>query len=243
MHLSCDYQDNGFLILQKLISDSELNRIKYHILSNIADIYSVHGEEPFSDWEELVTTYSTVNDQQHSLLSAKSARTFKSEQVNDILSMAFVEKLKTVIGSFLVTQEECIGYPEIYWRITRPFQASDIGPLHADGWFWDLNPSWKPDYFCNRIKLWVPLEIDIGKNGLNVFPGSHNMHFDYTIHNSEGKQKPVLSTLVDQASLQLLMTKTMDAVLFHDRLLHGGAPNLSCKPRISFEMTCSRQDG
>jgi len=243
VHLNPDYHVKGFSILQNLIGASELNHIKHYILSNIASIYSSHCLQPFSDWAELVSTYSQVSDQQHSLLSPKSARTFKVEQVDDILSMTFVENLKSIIGPFLITQEECIGYPEIYWRITRPFQPSDIGPLHADGWFWDLNPSWRPDYFSNRIKFWAPIEIHSGKNGLNVLPSSHDMNFDYKVNNFDGKQKPVLSTLVDQASLQLLMTKPKDAVIFHDRLLHGGAENLSSAPRISFEMTCSRQNG
>ncbi len=217
--------------------------LRAFIVNNINVIYAENGFRTYLDWADLKSNYSSITDDFHRVISPKSTRLFNSEQLASIYEMPFFSSLKSLIGQFSVTQEENYGLPEIYWRITRTNKNTDIGPIHADGWFWDLNPSWQPDHYTNRTKVWVPLEVHLGRNGLNVVPGSHNKSYQYQVIEYDGKRKPSILSIIDPNDISLLDMETSDIVIFHDRLLHGGALNTSCYPRVSFEFTCSKING
>lgn len=51
---------------------------------------------------------------------------------------SLMKELEKIFGEFKISDEENEGREEIFWRLVRPHQSSDIGPLHADGWFWDF---------------------------------------------------------------------------------------------------------
>lgn len=211
-------------------------------MHNINTIYNHNGLQSYTDWKQLKYSYSSVDDNTHSILSPKSTRLFNPDQLALIYQMPFFSTLESLIGSFTVTQEESYGFPEIYWRITRPNKKTDIGPIHADSWFWDLNPLWRPTFYTNRIKVWVPLEVQAGSNGLNVVAGSHRASYEYEIIEHAGKRKPSILSAIVPDDISLLDMKASDIVIFHDQLLHGGALNTSFYPRVSFEFTCSRND-
>jgi hypothetical protein len=74
----------------------------------------------------------------HKALWLKKARLLPGEAVGRIRAMDFMQVLADEFGPFGISNEEEIYAEEIYWRIVRPQMASDVGPLHADAWFWEL---------------------------------------------------------------------------------------------------------
>ena len=65
---------------------------------------------------------------------------------------------------------------------------------------------------------------------------------EYTINNLNGKKKPLIKNFLREEEINLLKMDTTDLVIFHDRLLHGGALNKASTVRVSLEFTCSIYD-
>ena len=75
-------------------------------------------------------------------------------------------KLKSFFGEISISDEENLGYGNIYWRLVRPNEFSDIGPIHRDSWFWELNKNFpRPNFPFQRIKVWIAIETEAGKIG------------------------------------------------------------------------------
>jgi hypothetical protein len=230
---------NVYAILRDFLEIKELNAIRGYLLANINIIYQKHNMLNIGTWSDLVRRYSDLSDSEHSLLTSKHCRVLTETQVDRLSRFSFMSKLRSELGDYTVTDEEKYGYPEMYWRIVRPKKHSDIGPLHADGWFWDINSDWKSSSSEERVKVWLPLEIDKGNNGLNIISGSHTCKVEYVVRESDGKLKPQIKHSVKDSNVSLLDTELLDLVYFHDRLIHGGAYNESSRPRVSLEFTCS----
>jgi ectoine hydroxylase-related dioxygenase (phytanoyl-CoA dioxygenase family) len=95
-----------------------------------------------------------------------------------------------------------------------------------------------PDYPCERVKIWIAIYTAPGKNVLLVIPGSH-LRDDWKWHGEEvnGLRKPVFDEKLEELDLRLVETHPGQAVVFHDKLLHGGAMNAADTCRVSIEMT------
>lgn len=176
---------------------------------------------------------------EHGAIWHKGARVLGPAAVELVTQMIFFQKLRACFGEILISDEENFGWPGIYWRLVRP-GSSDIGPVHADKWFWDLGHGTMPgepgEY--HRVKLWLSLYSQAEKSGLRVVPHSHKKD-DWRFHGEMrgGKQKPVLDEPEEQLDLLSLPLSSGGFVLFHDKLLHGGMPNLSDQSRVSMELT------
>ncbi len=152
---------------------------------------------------------------------------------------SFYKKLEQDFGEFSVSDEEHFGWPNFYWRIVRPNQTSDIGPLHRDSWFWKLNKSFKrPPYNFKRIKVWIAIITEPGLNGLLLEEYSHKRKdIKWSGELRDNIQKPVLHTNLSDLNPQLINRSPGEVIVFHDDLLHGGALNKGSKSRISMEFT------
>jgi len=192
---------------------------------------------PFRSWEDLTKSYASRST--HKLLSSKKSRLFgMSSPAEQALTYYLHKFFSSLIGNFVISDEESFGHPEIYWRIVRPNEQSDVGPLHADSWFWELNNWLIPARFTQRTKVWIPLATEIGLNGLLALPGSHLQTYNYTIEYDGSKRKPRISSYIDKHDIILLNVPHGSYVIFNDRLIHGGAFNAGIQSRISFEFTC-----
>ena len=116
----------------------------------------------------------------------------------------------------------------------------DVGPIHVDRWFWDINDNWlMPLGTKRRFKIWVSLHNEPHKSGLNVVTGSHLQDiYKYSIAQSGNKNKPIITTPITSSEITLIPSEPGDIILFDDSLLHGGAYNIGLYPRVSFEFTC-----
>jgi hypothetical protein len=170
----------------------------------------------------------------HAALWPKRSRILGPQAVEEIRSTSLAARLQRELGNFAISDEEQIGWPEVYWRIVRPGCASDVGPLHADAWFWELGHGVTPPG-CTRVKVWVAVVAEPGRSGLLLVPGSHHRHWRYHAEHRDGMLKPRLEE--ETPDPQLIAAGPGDAVVFHDRLLHGGAVSRGTLTRISFEFT------
>lgn len=165
----------------------------------------------------------------------KPARIFSKSLASRFLShLKHYGFLDTEAGDF-ITDEENLGYENIYWRIVRKSSASDVGPIHADRWFWDLGDAQFPASHV-RVKVWMPLMQDDLYPSLMVLPGSQSKKYSYSFKSdSFGKKKPIFMNNGVSTSMVTAPVRVGQAILFHDSLLHGGKTTGS--DRLSLEFT------
>ena len=142
-------------------------------------------------------------------------------------------------GDFM-TDEEGLGYPNIYWRIVRPNSTSDVGPVHADRWFWDLRGDQFPKTH-QRVKTWMPLLQDDSEPSLRLLPGSHSRDFVYGSRvDASGKTRPYLLDHGVESFLIRAPVRVGQAVIFNDKLLHCGTSTAQLRVSIEWTSGCAK---
>ena len=151
--------------------------------------------------------------------------------------------MKKLFGEIIISDEENLGYGNIYWRLVRPNKVEDIGPIHRDSWFWELNKKFpKPDFPFQRIKVWIAIETEVGKSGLMVEKNSHKRSdINWEGKFKHGIMKPILLDKESSLNMTLINTLPGETVIFNDNLLHGGALNKGSNTRVSAEFTIIRK--
>lgn len=215
-------------IIYKMIQIQWLYRLQLLVPNQVIQFQKL-GMERYHELAHLVD---------HAVIWTKHSRVFPIEAVEIIRNMNFFKKLEKELGAIHIADEENLGWENIYWRLVRPGN-SDIGSLHADKWFWDIGDYWQPTNFpYRRLKMWIAIATLPEKNGLYIVPGSHHKK-DWHWYSEErlGKKKPIFGDKLDGFNLTLLPLKAGESVIFHDELLHGGAPNTAETSRVSIEFT------
>lgn len=177
--------------------------------------------------------YSHLLD--HDSLWPKAARILDMSAVEKIRGTSLFNKLEEEFGVFAISDEDNIGHEEIYWRLVRPNSPTDVGPLHADAWFWDLGHGQTPAG-AQRVKVWISLYSEAGKNGFQFVPGSHQREWKYHGVHKHGIIKPQIDEDLTSLDRAIFNGKPGDAIVFHDRLLHGGIIG-GTTTRVSLEFT------
>jgi len=217
------------------IQDEIRNQWIYRIQIESAKLAAIIYKNNLS----IVDYHQICGELDHSKLWKKTTRILSSQFTRWFFKTSFVGLLEQEFGLFEISDEEGLGWPNIYWRIVRPREANDVGPMHRDSWFWDLNESYtKPSYSFKRIKVWIPIHINTGLNGLLVEDYSHHRK-DIRFKGEEryGLKKPMLINPPGDINSHLLKVKEGEAIIFNDNLLHGGAINKAEKCRVSIEFT------
>ncbi len=171
---------------------------------------------------------------EHGELWTRDARLFEAEDVEAVRRGGLLRATATAFGGAEVTNEVRGGLPEIYWRLVRPRERNDVGPLHADSWFWKIN-GWPVPSGRRTVKVWSFIVGEAGQAGLEVVPGSHRQSWSYGCEARHGMAKPTF----DAAGIDSLLLRTPPgtSVVFHEDLLHGGAVTQGDSCRVSFEFT------
>ncbi|MSR57184.1 MAG: hypothetical protein EXS05_05890 [Planctomycetaceae bacterium] len=204
-------------------------------LGRIGEMYSAEVVAQFRE-VGLPRYHQLVDRVDHKALWPKTARLLPPAAVSRIRDMSFMQALAAEFGPFGISNEEELHPEEIYWRIVRPAAGSDIGPVHADAWFWELGHGTTPPDTV-RVKVWIPFYRESGMNGLKVLPGSHRQHWPYHGEERDGFVKPQSDFNESSVPMQLLNIEPGTLVVFNDRLLHGGALNSGQTTRVSAEFT------
>jgi hypothetical protein len=103
----------------------------------------------FSDWVLVDNNFSKIKEKTNRLFAANASKIL-SHHVSEFLGLSGD-------SGFFITDEEGLGYPNLYWRFVRPGSSSDVGSVHADQWFWAIRNQSTPEGF-ERVKLWLPLQ-------------------------------------------------------------------------------------
>ena len=165
----------------------------------------------------------------------KPARILPEKLAGKMLEELEANGFLTKSNSEFITDEENLGYPNVYWRIVRSNQSKDVGPVHADKWFWDLGDATIPDKY-ERTKTWLPLLQDNRSPSLLILPGSQKIDYSYDYRvDKSGRRKPIFHNDIVLNSMIPAPVSTGEAIIFHDRLLHGGRTTGSL--RVSMEWT------
>lgn len=174
----------------------------------------------------------------HAAAWPRHARLFHRDAIDFIRNSELLRQLGAALGGLEITNEVENAAPEIVWRLVRPNRPDDVGPLHADGWFWEIN-RWPVPAGYRRVKIWTMVEGESGRAGLTVVPGSHQSGpWSYAMEYRHGLDKPVFDEAVLGARRPTLLdTPPGTSVVFNDALLHGGAVTGGDHCRVSFEFT------
>jgi hypothetical protein len=163
----------------------------------------------------------------------KPSRLLDPKYVADFARMGFFRRIRRQLGPSAI-----ISHDELNWRLVRPNQPTDIGPIHADKWFWDAGYGYgsMPAGF-DRFKVWMAIHTEPGANGLCVKSGSHRRDWQHHFEEKEGVRKPVFDEDPESIGMELLPLAAGSMVMFHDELLHGGVVNRGSSCRVSIELT------
>jgi len=177
----------------------------------------------------------------HDDLWSKNARCLCQEAVNIIKRSDLFNELRSIFGFFSISKimfgnQYDLSREEIYWRLVRPGKREDVGSLHADSWFHSALNSYGNTIpkECKTVKVWLPIYCEPGLNGLLVVIDSHQKDWLYDIEYSKNMNRPILR---EQVNAELISTIPGQAIIFGDRLLHGGSINQGSKTRVSIEIT------
>ena len=220
------------------LAPAELQRVKALIERQWLDVLQQHAPDVAKHFGErgIGRYHELAHLVEHAAIWPKRARILPKDAVAEIRQTSLLKRLEAEFSAFEISDEENVGWEEIYWRIVRPGQASDMGPLHADAWFWELGHGTTPAD-RERVKVWVAVVAEPGLSGLRLVPGSHRRQWRYHGEQRQGMLKPQLDEREEDLDVLLVETQPGDAVVFHDRLLHGGAANQGLLTRVSFELT------
>jgi hypothetical protein len=205
---------NGFTYGPQL-SNSEISIIREFICESIKSGNNTN----LDNFEELERYHLTsLSKKIHSSLSKKK-RLFNLKQYKKIRSFQLFNWLEDKFGSIEITNEELNKNEEIYWRIVRPNSENDVGPVHADSWFWQTGIG-TVSRDKVRIKIWI--QIAGTEPGLIFYPNSHHLEFDYETKTVNGKNKPVFDINSYSIPSEFVANIIGMPLIFNDRLLHGG---------------------
>jgi hypothetical protein len=214
---------NELEFVRGAIFDQYLGRIK----QLQPDLVPIARERGITRYHTLPTTF------EHGKSWPKATRLLDPKFVADFARMGFFRRIQSQFGP-----SATISHEELNWRLVRPNQPSDIGPIHADKWFWDAGYGYgsMPASF-DRFKVWIAIHTEPGANGLCVKPGSHRQEWKHHFEEKDGVSKPVFDENPDAIETELLPLAAGELVMFHDELLHGGVVNRGSTCRVSIELT------
>ena len=212
-------------VLRKLIRQQWLKRIQ-EVAPDQAGKFDAISMESYHELANLID---------HRDAWPKLERILHQPAVDQIRLLPTFKKLEDEFGAFTISDEENLGRENIYWRLVRPNSPFDVGPMHADKWFWDLGHGDTPAGVF-RVKIWIPIYCEPGKSGFRFVPGSHLADWPYHGEFRDGIVKPVIEVREDDLDIQIFQSKPGQAIIFNDKLLHGGVVGGSLS-RVSLEFT------
>jgi hypothetical protein len=174
----------------------------------------------------------------HEKIFTKRNRLLSKKDIDEILiKTRLISKLKSIFGEIFITDEENIGYPNIYWRCVRPKPYIDVGPFHKDKWFWDLGCGIIDKKF-KRVKVWISLMSENKKLGFRFIKGSVGKSFKYKSEFRHNQKKPIFEeSQLQNSKIESAKGQKGSLIVFNDELLHSGEVITGDKCRVSLEFT------
>lgn len=228
--------ESGFYLGLKF-NAKELEFVRSRIETVWLETLNLYCPEEISEFKNIeITEYHTLAHLvNHGKIWTKRNRIFGSDFVEEIRNSSLFNALESELGGIIISGEDGVEPEEIYWRLVRPNSASDVGPLHADEWFWRVGNWHTPDGY-RRLKIWISIYSEKGKNGFKFVSGSHRKEWNFEAEEKNGTSKPVIREDEVKLGATFFEANPGDAIVFHDKLLHGGSIG-GDKTRVSMEWT------
>jgi hypothetical protein len=180
----------------------------------------------------------------HARLWTTHTRTLTVEQVDVIRSFGLFKSIQRAFPASKINSSMPpygdLGRPRLNWRLVRPGDGTDIGPIHADYWFDAVLDGWRDEPGpLVRLKIWIPVYLEEGTTGFAYVPASHLRQYPFRrVDTGDGHYKPDLAEADLDRPLQTLPTPPGSAVLFNYNLVHRGANSgRATRTRVSMELT------
>jgi len=187
------------------------------------------------EFESLATAAAHASNEHFDRFKNKKERMLTSCSVNRISELLEIKKYLNILAGDYVTDEEGWGFGNMYWRLVRANSANDVGPMHADAWFWNLGQWPFPDTH-ERVKMWLPLIQNDVEPSFKLVPCSHLEEFHYrSTLGVDDKLRPIFHEPEVEKKAIVAPVTVGNAIIFNDRLLHGGRATDSL--RVSVEWT------
>lgn len=184
-----------------------------------------------------LSQYHTISQHfPHNKMLTKTGRILTQKAVDEIKSMSFFDYVRSEIGDFILSDEDNVGHEQVCMRVVRPNMREDVGSLHRDSWFWE-HYNWPVPEGMQRLKVWVPIYVNVDRAGLILVPGSHRMDTPYNIDQSTEKMAFVPGFEADSLEYRRFVGEAGDPIMFNYHLLHVGSFNTSTTSRVSIEFT------
>lgn len=178
------------------------------------------------------------NEDTHKSIWAKHARILSEKRCAKLCQSDVINSLTSLFHWSQITNEANQRHGEMYFRLCRPRPFVDVGPLHADHWFWDLGNDQMPNvnFECKRLKFWVCINTSENKTGFRYVPKSHLQEYSFSSEIRDGARKPVFNENDHNLEIHSLNGGPGTFIIFDDKLLHGGEI-LESGTRVSLEFT------
>lgn len=187
----------------------------------------------------IIDNYHKLNikNSLHKKIWTRKNRIASTELVNYLKNKSHILNiLRKEFGELAFSQKVNKKKPDVYWRLVRPNKKTDVGPIHADEWFWAAN-NWKTPKSKKVLKVWMLLSDNLDK-GLSVIPYSFKKK-DW-VYKKEYKDdifKPKFNKKKNLYKIKPLKTPKGKILVFNYGLLHSGLINKSNETRISLEFS------
>ena len=223
----------------RLLSDAELDQVRGLIhrqfLRRIEQLTPQHVALFDAAGLEHYHRYCHLID--HAKAWPRPTRLLPADAIEFFQQSTMLRRLADAFGGAEITNEVEGKAPEIVWRLVRPDAVDDVGPLHADQWFWEIH-GWPVPAGHRRIKIWTMVYGEPGRAGLRVAPGSHRgKPWKYEVEHRHGMDKPVFDEKASGVHAEMVDTPDGTSVVFDYGLLHGGSVTYGDICRASFEFT------
>jgi hypothetical protein len=230
MKNSSSYSEDGFLILPAM-AQHEIDRVLNLIDTQYVSVVSAYCNPAVYPLLEYAKNPPGID---HQKVWGKTSRLLPKSAVKVFESLEFMDQVRMSMGEFQITDEEDIGFGNVYFRLARPGRHEDVGPPHADSWFWEISGK----ATGKRFKVWIPLWPTEGAAAFRFIPSSHRSkdRFRYEIVSKYGSRKPQIITEIPDELYKLHGSRSGVPIIFHDDLIHGGIV-IDRDLRISIEFT------
>lgn len=229
----------GFITGLRLKSD-ELARLRFLVESHWLRCIERKAPEYAKDFAEIgIDRYHELSHLvDHGIFwQSVAERNLPLSASLEIRTMSIFKQIESEFGSFTIPDAYGWGSGEpMVFRLVRPQELSDVGPLHRDQWFWDLLEKRVPSNVV-PYKIWIAVFCEPGLSGLRIVPNSHLQEIPYHGEMRNGMLKPQIDVKEEELAIELFHSQPGEAIVFNHNLLHGGAVTTGNYTRVSLELT------
>jgi hypothetical protein len=243
--LSKVFGDDGFSVDVKLRSD-ELDELRRLTTRSWLDVIHKVAPDEVEKFAALgIDNYHCLSHLiDHARVWTSETRTFSSDVVDTIRSFSLFDLFDRECPGYRLCSEMPpygdLGRPRVNWRLVRPGDGTDLGPIHADYWFEAVLDGFSTEPAETiKVKIWLPICLEPGLTGFACVPGSHRQRLPFSKKRlPDGHYKPYFDEADLPAPLTTLETPCGSVVIFNYNLVHRGANSSKAQlTRVSMETT------